>query len=222
MFKEIEKIYKEKSGINIITRIVIIIYWIIIGFVWFFGIKKSAWISLLIIIVMMLLMLILVKHWLKIKTEFNKRKIKCKIDSLKDSLREQEYELIKEYLIKNKIMNIENIKNIISHYRNLTKPKIKKTELISILSLIITILFSVIDDNGFKVDIINNVLPHVLIFLVIYKLYQAVCYLINALNGEDGMYERLEEIFSEILVEIITDENKKNKSTNIRAKKKKI
>jgi len=171
---------------------------------------------------MMLLMLILATCWLKIKAEFNKRGIKYKIGSLRNSVHKQEYELIKEHLVKKEMMDIENIKNFICHYRNYMKNKVKKAELISILSLVMTILFLVIDDNGLKIDIINKVLPHVLTFLVIYALYGMICYLINALKGEDGMYERLEEIFSEILVELINDKNKKTKSTNSRVKRKKV
>ena len=106
---------------------------------------------------------------------------------------------------------------IIDHYRNMIKTKIVGGNLLAILSIAIPAILSFYTKDGFDFNGLAIALPYLISFsIVIITLYFSYSEFVEAkkfLKGEDGMIERLEEIFSELYIECI--------NTNIVEKKKK-
>lgn len=96
------------------------------------------------------------------------------------------------------------------------KTKIVGGNLLAILSIAIPAILSLYTKDGFDFNGLAIALPYLISFsIVIIMLYFSYSQFIEAkkfLKGEDGMIERLEEIFSELYIECIT--------TNIIDKKK--
>ena len=103
------------------------------------------------------------------------------------------------------------------HYRNLVKPKVVSDNFWSIIAIIVSILLAFVTKDGFNFNSFEKALPYLIsiglvvstILIFIRQFSQAKVFF----KGEDGMYERLEEIFSELYTECI--------NTNIVDKKKK-
>ena len=132
-------------------------------------------------------------------------------------IRNAEKELFKNYSIKNNMYNEKTLLCIIDHYRNMIKTKIVGGNLLAILSIAIPVILSFYTKDGFDFNGLAIALPYLISFsIVIIMLYFSYSQFIEAkkfLKGEDGMIERLEEIFSELYIECI--------NTNIVEKKKK-
>ena len=129
--------------------------------------------------------------------------------------------IFKDYSIKNNIYNEKSFLCIIDHYRNLLKTKIGGGNLLAILSIAIPAILSFYTKDGFDFNGLIIALPYLISFsIVIIMLYFSYSQFIEVkkfLTGEDGMIERLEEIFSEIYVECINSNNTdKKKETKIR------
>ena len=142
-------------------------------------------------------------------------------------IKNEEDKLFKEYSIKNNLYNEKSLLCIIGHYRNLIKTKIVGGNLLAILSIAVPILLSFYTKEGFDFNGLANALPYLISFsIMIILLYFSYNQFIEAkkfLKGEDGMIERLEEIFSELYVEYINESNVdkiKKKETKNQSKKK--
>ena len=114
---------------------------------------------------------------------------------------------------------------IIEHYRNLTKVKILGGNLLAILSIILPIILSFFTKNGLDFKELTNALPYLISFTIIiveiYYIYNQFVEIKKFLKGEDEIYERLEEIFSELYIENINI-SVANKKVNIKKKYKSI
>jgi len=91
------------------------------------------------------------------------------------------------------------------------KTKIVGGNLLAILSIAIPAILSFYTKDGFDFNGLANSLPYLISFsIMIILLYFSFSQFIEAkkfLKGEDGMIERLEEIFSELYVECINTNN---------------
>lgn len=219
MYKNIEEIYKKKSPYNIIKKRTVWIYvvFILISLIFNFLNKIVPMIS--VFIAMLLIMKIVSEKVLNTKLHFNIGKRNENEITLPLIIRNDEKELFKDYSIKNNMYNEKTLLCIIDHYRNMIKTKIVGGNLLAILSIAIPAILSFYTKDGFDFNGLAIALPYLISFsIVIILLYFSYSQFIEAkkfLKGEDGMIERLEEIFSELYVECIntnnTDKKKESK-----------
>lgn len=216
MYKDIEEIYKKKSPYNIIKKRTFWIYVVFILISLIFNFLNKIVPMILVFIAMLLIMKIVSEKVLNTKLHFNIGKRTENEITLPLIIRNAEKELFKDYSIKNNMYNEKTLSCIIDHYRNMIKTKIVGGNLLAILSIAIPAILSFYTKDGFDFNGLAIALPYLISFsIVIIMLYFSYSQFIEAkkfLKGEDGMVERLEEIFSELYIECI--------NTNIVEKKK--
>lgn len=216
MYKDIEEIYKKKSPYNIIKKRTFWIYVVFILISLIFNFLNKIVPMILAFIAMILIMKIVSEKVLNTKLHFNIGKRNENEITLPLIIRNAEKELFKNYSIKNNMYNEKTLLCIIDHYRNMIKNKMVGGNLLAILSIAIPVILSFYTKDGFDFNGLAIVLPYLISFsIVIIMLYFSYSQFIEAkkfLKGEDGMIERLEEIFSELYTECI--------NTNIVDKKK--
>lgn len=216
MYKDIEEIYKKKSPYNIIKKRT---FWIYVLFIFTSLILKflNKIVPMILVFIAMLLILKFVSEKvLNTKLHINIVKRKENEITLPLIIRNAEKELFKDYSVKNNMYNEKTLLCIIDHYRNMIKTKMAGGNLLAILSIAIPAILSFYTKDGFDFSGLAIALPYLISFsIVIIMLYFSYSQFIEAkkfLKGEDGMIERLEEIFSELYIECI--------NTNIVDKKK--
>ena len=216
MYKDIEEIYKKKSPYNIIKKRT---FWIYVLFIFTSLILKflNKIVPMILVFIAMLLILKFVSEKvLNTKLHINIVKRKENEITLPLIIRNAEKELFKDYFVKNNMYNEKTLLCIIDHYRNMIKTKMAGGNLLAILSIAIPAILSFYTKDGFDFSGLAIALPYLISFsIVIIMLYFSYSQFIEAkkfLKGEDGMIERLEEIFSELYIECI--------NTNIVDKKK--
>lgn len=218
MYKDIEEIYKKKSPYNIIKKRTFWIYVVFILISLIFNFLSKIVPMILVFIVMLLIMKIVSEKVLNIKLHFNIGKRNKNEITLPLIIRNAEKELFNDYSIKNNLYNEKSLLCIIDHYRNMIKTRIVGGNLLAILSIAIPAILSFYTKDGFDFNGLAIALPYLISFsIVIIMLYFSYSQFIEAkkfLKGEDGMIERLEEIFSELYIECI--------NTNIADKKKEL
>lgn len=225
MYKDIEEIYKKKSPYNIIKKRTFWIYVVFILISLIFNFLNKIVLMILAFIAMILIMKIVSEKVLNTKLHFNIGKRNENEITLPLIIRNAEKELFKDYSIKNNMYNEKTLLCIIDHYRNMIKNKMVGGNLLAILSIAIPAILSFYTKDGFDFNGLAIALPYLISFsIVIIMLYFSYSQFIEAkkfLKGEDGMIERLEEIFSELYIECINTNivDKKNESKK-QAKKK--
>lgn len=227
MYKDIEEIYKGKSPYNIIKKRTFWIYVVFILISLIFNFLNKIVPMILVFIAMLLIMKYISEKVLKTKLHFSIDKKKDNELSLSLIIRNAEKELFKDYSIKNNLYNEKSLLCIIEHYRNMIKTKIVGGNLLAISSIVIPVVLSFYTKDGFDFNGLANALPYLISFnVMIIMLYFSYSQFIEAkkfLKGEDGMIERLEEIFSELYVECIDTNNadkKKESKKQIKRKSK--
>ena len=221
MYRDIEEIYKKKSPYNIIKKRTFLIYVVFILISLIFKFLNKIVLMILVFIAMLLIMKIVSEKVLNTKLHFNIGKKNENEMTLPLIIKNAEKKLFKDYSIKNNIYNEKSLLCIIEHYRNMIKTKIGGGSLLAILSITIPAILSFYTKDGFDFNGLAIALPYLISFnIVIIMLYFSYSQFIEVkkfLTGEDGMIERLEEIFSEIYVECINSNNTdKKKETKIR------
>ena len=207
MYKDIEKIYRKKSPYNIIKKWTFWIYvtFILISLVFNFFNKVVP--MILVLIAMLLIMKVVSEKVLNTKLHLSIGKRNENEITLPLIIRNAEKELFKDYSIKNNMYNEKTLLCIIDHYRNMIKTKLVGGNLLAILSIAIPAILSFYTKDGFDFNGLAIALPYLVSFsIVIIMLYFSYSQFIEAkkfLKGEDGMIERLEEIFSELYIECI-------------------
>ena len=216
MYKDIEEIYKKKSPYNIIKKRTFWIYVVFILISLIFNFLNKVVPMILVFIAMLLIMKVVSEKVLNTKLHLSIGKKQDNGVTLPFIIRNAEKELFKNYSIKNNMYNEKTLLCIIDHYRNKIKTKIVGGNLLAILSIAIPAILSFYTKDGFDFNGLAIALPYLISFsIVIIILYFSYSQFIEAkkfLKGEDGMIERLEEIFSELYIECI--------NTNIVDKKK--
>ena len=210
MFREIEELYKKESSYNKITRKSFKVYILIVVIMWILGIFNIPLIIIPLAVFMLLEMKRISEKELKQKFHFDFKR-KNKGNTIKDEINRQEIKLIKDYLVSKNMFNQMTINNLINHYRSLNVPKNQGSSFIAIISCIISLIIPFISNDGFDINSLSKAIPYFLslIFVcgMVYLSYKQLFILSRSLKGEKGMYERLEEILSEILVEAICNES---------------
>lgn len=213
MFSKIEKVYKKESPYNKIIKTFIIVYVLSFMALWFFGLFKRPYFTLIFVFVQL--------HVIKIisEKEFNKKftlKSIIKHDGqseLLHEIEEKEIKIMKKYLNENNINNNICITNIIDHYRILKSSKENHISLLELISLIVTILIPFINNNGFDIELLKKIAPYfitlIIMIAILYNFFEEIVILKKSLKGELYIYERLEEIFC-----IILCDNNKDKKPN--------
>ena len=211
MYKDIEEIYKKKSPYNIIKKRT---FWIYVVFI-LISLVLNFLNKILPMILVFIAMLLIMKY---VSEKVLNTKLHLSIGEKKDNevalpliIRNAEKELFKDYSIKNNLYNEKSLLCIVDHYRNMIKTKIVGGNLLAILSIAIPAILSFYTKDGFDFNGLANSLPYLISFsIMIILLYFSFSQFIEAkkfLKGEDGMIERLEEIFSELYVECINTNN---------------
>ena len=225
MYKDIEEIYKRKSPYNIIKKWMFWIYVVFILISLIFNFLNKIVPMILVLVAMLLIMRFVSEKVLNTKLHINIGKRNENEIALPLIIRNAEKELFKDYFIKNNMYNEKTLLCIIDHYRNMIKTKIVGGNLLAILSIAIPAILSFYTKDGFDFNGLAIALPYLIIFsIVIIMLYFLYSQFIEAkkfLKCEDGMIERLEEIFSELYIECInTNIVDKKKESKKRVKKK--
>ena len=186
---------------------------------------------ILVFLAMLVIMKVVSEKVLNTKLHFSVGKKNDAEITLPLIIRNEEKGLFKEYSVKNNLYNEKSLLCIIEHYRNLIKTKIVGGNLLAILSIVVPVVLSFYTKEGFDFNGLANALPYLISFsIMIILLYFSYNQFIEAkkfLKGEDGMIERLEEIFSELYVECINESNvdqikiKKKETKNQNKKKSK-
>lgn len=227
MYKDIEKLYKKKSPYNRIKKWTFWIYVVFILISLIFNFYNKIIPMILVFLVMLVIMKAVSEKVLNTKLHFSIGKKNDDEITLSLIIRNEEKGLFKKYSVKNNLYNEKSLLCIIEHYRNLIKTKIVGGNLLAILSIAVPILLSFYTKEGFDFNGLANALPYLISFsIMIILLYFSYNQFIEAkkfLKGEDGMIERLEEIFSELYVEYINESNVdkiKKKETKNQSKKK--
>ena len=219
MYNKIEEIYKKKSAYNRITRKFFVVYVVSFLSIWIFGVLRHTYISVALVLILIYSMKEISERELKKKFYISMKFDKANDNTLQAEINKQEISIIKNYLMLNEIYNEKNITNIISHYRNLIVPKGKNDNFWNIVTLIITLIVPFVNKDGINIDMISLILPYfislIIVCGIIYCSYKQIFTLTKSLTGELRMYERLEEIFSELLVEINCDRMCYNKEGDI-------
>lgn len=207
MYKDIEEIYKKKSPYNIIKKRTFWIYVVFILISLIFNFLNKIVPMILVFIAMLLIMKIVSEIVLNTKLHLSIGKKQDNGVTLPFIIRNAEKELFKNYSIKNNMYNEKTLLCIIDHYRNMIKTKIVGGNLLAILSIAIPAILSFYTKDGFDFNGLAIALPYLISFsIVIIMLYFSYSQFVEAkkfLKGEDGMIERLEEIFSELYIECI-------------------
>lgn len=224
MYKNIEGIYKKKSPYNIINKRIFWIYVVFILISLVFNFLNKVVPMILVLIAMLLIMKIVSEKVLNTRLHLNIGKRNENEITLTLIIRNAEKELFKDYSIKNNLYNEKTLLCIIDHYRNMIKTKIVSGNLLTILSIAMPVVLAFYTKDGFDFNGLAIALPYLISFsVVVIMLYFSYSQCIETkrfLKGEDGMIERLEEIFSELYVECINSNNTdKKKGTKIKKKK---
>lgn len=202
MYKDIEKIYKKSSPYNKLKKSIIWIYFVFVPIFIVLNFFYKIILMILTFIVMLIFMKIVSERILKIKLNFIILKKNNDEIRLETIFKNEETKVFKDYTMKNNLYNEKSLLCIIEHYRNMAKPKINDINLLTILSILIPILLSFYSKDGFDIYGFLNVIPYLIVFvLTIVILYFSLKQIIEIkkfIKGEDGMAERLEEIFSEL------------------------
>lgn len=224
MFNKIENLYKKKSPYN---RIKIRMFWayILSAFLlWIFNINN--------IYIMMVIMLIIVFVATKYICEKElKTKLYLKINKKEDDgeplneiIHNREKSLFKEFLIEEKQYNKESLECIVNHYRTYIKQSIVGDNFWAIIGIVISIAIAFVTKEGFDFNSFEKSLPYLICFiimtLIIYYIIKKFAEIKKFFKGEDGIYERLEIIFSELYLEY--SEVKTLKKTNTKKRKTKV
>lgn len=224
MYNEIEDIYKNKSPHNIIKKRMFWIYAIFIFISLIFNILKKILPMIFVFVAMLITMKYMCEKVLKTKLHLSIGKNKDNEVAFPLIIKNAEIKLFKDYSMKNKLYNEKSLLCIINHYRNMIKTKMVGGNLLAILSIVIPVVLSFYTKEGFDFNELANALPYLISFcvmiIIFYFSYNQFIEVKKILKGEDGMIERLEEIFSELYMECINTNNDKQEISKKKAKKK--
>lgn len=219
MFKKIEYLYKKKSPYNRIKIKLFCAYLITIFLLWCLNIYNIYWMMLLILIISFFA----VKHICEKELNTKLYIIIGKKDNsgkpLNELIHSEEKKLFKNFLKKENIYNKEVIECIINHYRVYIRQNIIGDNFWAIIAIIISIALAFVTKDGFDIESFEQALPYlfalVFVTIIIYYPIKEFPEIKNFFKGEDGIYENLEIIFSELYIEYKEEKkDTKEKVTN--------
>lgn len=220
MFKKIEELYKKESVYNKIVKVSTICLIVTVIISWILTIFKLGYLALIFIVADVLIIKIISEKILKTKLYFKffPRDSFCSIDELAIK---KEIENFKSYLRNKELYNKDTLCNIIEHYRNMQIINREDKKYLEFLLGIIPIAISFLSEATLE-NIVYYLIAIVITYSAIYYFYAQIKNIIKSLNGDLFMYERLEEIFSELLNDMNIEQNQIKKEKQYKKKKSNI
>lgn len=206
MYNKIELLYKKKSPYN---KIKVKIFWTYIGIVvglLVFNLFNTYFMMILTVLITVVIMKYICEKELGTKLYFRFSK---KGKTLTDIILDKENELFKNYLIENNMYNEKALNCLIEHYRNLIKPKVIGDNFWSIIAILASVILAFVTTDGFDFNSFEKAMPYLisfaLIIIIIFTSIRQFSEIKTFLKGEDGIFESLESIFSELYVECLKE-----------------
>lgn len=205
MFKKIEYLYKKKSPYNRIKIKLFCAYLITIFLLWCLNIYNIYWMMLLILIISFFAVKYICEKELNTKLYIIIWKKDNSGKPLNEIIHCEEKQLFKNFLKKEKIYNKEVLACIIDHYRVYIRQNIIGDNFWAIIAIIISIALAFVTKDGFDIKSFEQALPYlfalVFVTIIIYYPIKKFPEIKKFFKGEDGIYENLEIIFSELYIE---------------------
>ena len=229
MFNKIEDLYKKKSPYSRIKKKIFFAYIIIIALSWFLNIKKAYTLMLIILIAALLITKRICEQELneKLHWRFFNNKKHDEL-TLSEIINIREKLIFKNLLKENNWYSKEKMECILNHYRTYIKTKIVGDNFWAIIAIVVSIVLAFVTKEGFDINNFKKSLPYLCAFIfitiMIYYTIKEFTEIKRLLKGEDGIYERLEVIFSELYIEYEEEKievEKKSKSKKSKSKKSK-
>lgn len=221
MFRKIENIYKKESPYN---RIKIRLFWtyiITVFLLWIFNVNNIYLMMILMLVIAFLTIKYICEKELNTKIYFKYDKRDNDGQPLNEIIHNKEKLLFKQYLIKEKVYNRETLECILNHYRTYIKPNIVGDNFWAIIAIVISIGLAFVTKEGFDIKSFELALPYlfaiVFMAIIIYYPIKKFPEIKKFFKGEDGIYESLEIIFSELYIEY--DDKKVEHKKKTKAKK---
>lgn len=233
MYKKIENIYKKKSPYNILIHKTFFVYLVWVLITLFLNSTKNYLLMTISLTATSIITILWIKKVcekvLNTKLYLNFKKKDSNSLHLSEIVGIKEKELFVNYLKENKIYNEKSIMCILNHYRSNNKIIITGGNLLSILSIILPIPLAFATKEGFDFSSLLTVIPYLIsiciFIIIIYVSYKQFINFKSFIKGEEGMNERLEEIFSELYISFISGEilnaEATKKTKKVKQKKKK-
>lgn len=227
MFNKIEDLYKKQSPYNRITKKIFVTYVIIMPLLWALNIGKAYILMTIALIAAFFIIKRICEKELNTKLYFKFDKKDHNGLTLSEIIGIREKSMFREFLKDNKWYNKEKIDCILNHYRTYIKPKIVGDNFFAIITIVVSIVLAFVTKEGFNINSFEKSLPYLISFILmtimIYYPIKKFTEVKKILKGEDGIYERLEIIFSELYIEYEEEkiEVKKKPKAKKQAKSKK-
>lgn len=219
MFSKIENIYKKESPYNRIKIRLFITYIITMLLLWVFNINNIYLMMILMLVIAFFTIKYICENELNAKIYFKYDKRDNEGQPLNEIIHNKEKLLFKQYLKKENIYNRESLECILNHYRAYIKPNTVGNNFWAIIAIVISIGLAFVTKEGFDIKSFELSLPYlfaiVFMAIIIYYPIKKFPEIKKFFKGEDGIYENLEIIFSELYIEYEEekiDTKKKSKS----------
>lgn len=220
MFNKIEDLYKKQSPYNRITKRIFITYVIVMLLLWILNINN----------VYSMMFITLVVSFFAIKRICEKElntKLYIKLNKKEDGglllseiINIKEKSMFVKILKENQWYNKNTLECILNHYRAYIKPKIVGDNFWAIITTVVSITLAFVTKEGFNINSFEKSLPYLIsIVLTVAMIYFSIKKFVEVkkiLKGEDGIYERLEIIFSELYIEYEEEKTGVNKNSKAR------
>ncbi len=217
MFNKIEELYKKQSPYNRITKKMFWTYIIIMPLLWALNIGKAYIFMIITLIVAFFIIKRICEKELKTKLYLKLDKKDNSGLTLSEIVNIREKSMFQKFLKDNKWYNKEKIECILNHYRTYIKPKIVGDNFWAIIAIVVSVVLAFVTKEGFNINSFEKSLPYLLSFILmtvmIYYPIKKFTEVKKILKGEEGIYERLEIIFSELYIEYEEDKTKVNKNS---------
>lgn len=222
MFKNIEKFYKKESVHNKILKRITICFIISVLTTWSLILLNMGYLSVIIPIAVFFIVKRICEKHLKTKLYYKLFPSNSFL-TLEELSEQKEKEMFKKYTINKKMYNEIDLKNIIHHYRGQQVTNKKDDKFLEVLLSICSIIIPLLQSKNVE-NIVAYIIAIIIAYGGIYYFYRQIKNMLKSLNGEIYMYERLEEIFSELLNDLNNEnnlikkekQNKKNKSKKLK------
>lgn len=205
MFNKIENLYKKNSPYN---RIKIRMFWVYIlsaFLLWIFNINNIYIMMFIMLIIVFIATKYICEKELKTKLYLKINKKEDDVEPLNEIIHNREKNLFKKFLIEEKQYNKESLECIVNHYRTYIKQSIVGDNFWAIIGIVISIALAFVTKEGFDFNSFEKSLPYLVSFIImtstIYYTIKKFAEIRKFFKGEDGIYERLEIIFSDLYLE---------------------
>ncbi len=226
MYKDIETFYKKNDPFAKFIKYLTISYSVFLTIALICAIYKWYFLMLIIEAVTIIVAILHFFHFSKEMPSNIKKKVFSVhiIHNTKKMFKYGEIKIFKQMAQKQKIYHEETLKCILEHYRLFISQKQFSVSFVSLISIALPILLSFYNNGSFNTVDLMNSLKYIAVFLIgMFAFYYVINSVVNIkrlILGEDAMYIRLEEIFSELYVECINEKKQKGRDKKCQRKRK--